>query len=212
MGRELNELVEAWYGEIDSPSLTRAVLEAARQLAVRAASGARMSDADADEVAQHCCDKLLPYLQRERVEKAEAWVWTVALNRVRDIQRREQRTAKRDASLRGEPSYLSARSADPEEFWIAHEEVAWRRERLKEALDAAPERYRTIVTRVYLEDVAVETIADEYYQEAAAEPGFASSDAALVEVTRKRARNRADQHVKRSIAWLRDYAAKAGGQ
>lgn len=212
MGLTLEELVQSWYeGTEDAEELTRRIVLLARPIAEQAARGLNLREADVEDVAQHACDKLVARLASsgEPVTSPKALVWRIAQNKARDLHRRRKTQNEGREKLKQEPSYLSARSADPETVWLEREKQERRRALLRAALEQAPENYRRVVVLHYLEELSVEAIADRYYQEAVEAGSVPEGDPAAVTKARRRARNRVDQQLKRGRDWLKKRIALA---
>jgi len=103
---------------------------------------------------------------------------------------------------------MSAGSApSPEALFLDHEKQAELRRLVRDALGRAPENYRRVIERHYLDGVPIDEIAAEYYEGISSDVD--GSDSAAVESAQKRARNRVDQHLTRAKQWLRQQLADA---
>lgn len=209
MAAGLEELMQQWSAlgrGSDRTDTEGAILKSARPIAVRVARSRGMSEADADDIAQETCSRLLRSLADRGAPtgSAEAYLWRIAENATTDAQRsRGRHRAKTDAFQRHIDT-TGRHSEDAEAQWLKREERALLVEHLKAGLEAAPENYRNAIQR-RLDGETAEEIAADYYREMVAAGEVDESDGVSASSARRKARNRADQHMKRGIAWLQKW-------
>ena len=207
----LSELVDRCSsGATVVRSLASDIVQASSPIATRAARALNLDTHDAEEVAEFASTKLVQMLERgERPRgSAEALVWRMAENRSRDLHRARRRRADGKERLAQELEAASATSSDPETLWLSRERQAWAQTVVREALEEAPKTYRVAIRRHYLEGIPIEALADEHYAEMLAAGDVDEQDPTSVRSAEKKARNRADQHLKRGRDWLRRRLAK----
>lgn len=215
MGDTFDEAVVAWReGSTESSrrsgvGLAR-VLEEARSLALRAARALNLSDEDAEDVAQDACVKLADKLQGGDVlERPGAWVWSITQNRARDLHRKRGTRTRTADALKHDAAVGGERKADAESAWMSREDRDEAKALVAEVLDAAIDSHRRAL-RAYLDHESIESLAESYASEAL--EAHAAAGEALDEdgekALRKRARNRADQHLKRGRDWAKKYIAE----
>ncbi|NOY92982.1 MAG: sigma-70 family RNA polymerase sigma factor [Deltaproteobacteria bacterium] len=186
-------------------SLATEIVAAASPIAVRAARALNLRQHDVEDVAQHASAKLVEMLERgERPRgNVEALVWRMAENRSRDIHRARKRRTDGKQRLTQELRTANQSSPNPEAIWLTRERQAWAQTIVRDALEEAPKLYRIAIRRHYLEGVPVEELANGYYATLVAAGEVNEADPASAQAAARKARNRADQHLKRGRDWLR---------
>ena len=206
---ETDKLLLEWVGAgADRPALEARLAELMRPIAFRAARSYRLEDADADDVAQRACQKILAFLQNgQRIEtNADAFVWRTAENLARDLLRSRKR-AKARADKTESDTVALAEPETPETRWLELEEREAIRERVRTVIDGSP--YEDVLRPHYIEEVSVEELADKRFRELVAQGNIDESDPVAAALEKRRARNLIDQRLKRGRIWLRKRLEKA---
>jgi DNA-directed RNA polymerase specialized sigma24 family protein len=212
---EIDELVRQWarvLGGADRSELERKITAAAHRIAFRAAKSTKLSDSNAEEVAQDACEKLARFLDGGgRFESnADGWVWRTASNGARDIQRGETQQRIGFAGAHREALAAPHHTASPESLWLEEERQRHVRAVIGPLVEKAPTNYREVLRRHFFEDVPIEDLASERFRAMADAGEFDQSDPEAVASARRKARNIVDQHLKRGRDWLRKRLAKLG--
>jgi DNA-directed RNA polymerase specialized sigma24 family protein len=211
-GGALSTLVQQWrlaISDADRRSAETRVAEVATELAKAGARSVGLPLEASLDVAQKVSERFLRRLHGggPPPEAADQYVWRMAENAGRDWHRAERRRAANEERLARE-QVISA-PASPEEFWLDSEQREATARRVRELLDAAPENYRRVLTRFFLEECSIETIVDEYLQE---EIATHEGEATALERSdlRHRVRQRIDAYLSRGKKWIRTRLAADG--
>lgn len=209
MSSSLQQLVDRWYAEARPAPLQGEIAEHARPLAVRAAASSGAKDAEVEDVAQHAIERFVRQLHRpdKRIDHADALLWRIAENKAKDGHRRRKRREEGQERLLRDPTAFDEPPASPERLYFEEESRRRVAELLRATLAKAPASYRSVIEQHFLEGVPIEDIAEAYLAEL--ETDLDRSDAKALEAARKKARNRADQHLSRGKKWLRARLAEA---
>ena len=204
---ELDDLIQGWIAATAVAERERrvaAIVGAAAVVAVRAARMNGISDEDAEDVAQHTCAKLVQHLSNggRFTTSASAFVWRVAENRARDLHRSRKRTSEGNARLLAEVEVEQASAADPRARWADAERQRFVVGIVRDALLVAPENYRTVIQRHYIDGEPIEDLAETYYRRKVDAGEVDVTDPRAVGIARKKARDLVDQHLKRGRDWL----------
>lgn len=190
----------------DRTAAEEAIVKAARPIAIRVARSRGMSEADADDIAQEACSKLLQSLADRGmpIGSAEAYLWRIAENVTTDARRSRGRQRAKNDAFQLHVETTGGHSEDAEALWLRREGRASLVEHLEAGLEAAPTNYRNAIQR-RLDGDTIEEIAADYYREMVETGQVDESDTTSASSARRKARNRADQHMKRGIAWLQKW-------
>lgn len=195
-------LIERAMARPSDTQLLEPISLAAAQIALRAARGQGLSSEDSEDVAQASAMKLLTMIGRgESPVQAEALVWRIAENKAKDAHRRRQSKQRGVDRLTNEVYAQSQSAEDAESLWLKREARDHAKKVVRKALTLAPENYRVALEH-HLDGLPVEMLAETFYATMVAEGAVARSDES-VSRAKKKARNRADQHLKRGKDWLR---------
>ncbi len=178
-------------------------------IAERAARSMSLDDASAHDVAQKVSAKLVEILvRRESVTNPDSYVWSMASNAARDLHRKTTRDRAGKDKLLAHDQVLGEPPMDPEAYWMEKERQAEMGAMLRAALHEAPDNYRRALEEHHLKGRPVEELADENYLALVDAGEVDENDDNSVAKARKKARNRADQHIKRGRDWLRKYLSE----
>lgn len=179
-----------------------AIVEETVAIATRAGRAKKLSTHDAEDVAQNTAHRFVVLLESgERPEAPDAFVWRMATNAAVDIHRARKRRSEGRERLMQSVDVLHASTQDAEADWLALERQTAAQRHVRAALARAPENYRVALEH-HLDGMPVEILADSYYAAMVADGDVDTEVPAGVQRAKKRARNRADQHLKRGKAWL----------
>jgi DNA-directed RNA polymerase specialized sigma24 family protein len=182
-----------------------------RRLAERGAICAGVPEHAVPDIAQEVSDRFVRRLRAGSSvpEAPDGYVWRMAENRGRDWHRARAREAKGQSRLEREE--LEPAQEWPETIWLERESRAELVERVRSLVERAPENYRRVLTRHYLDDEPIETVVTEYLEEEQGANPDARLDAEALEAARRRVRQRVDAHLSRARRWLRSQLAQHPG-
>ncbi|MCB9609774.1 MAG: sigma-70 family RNA polymerase sigma factor [Polyangiaceae bacterium] len=202
----LDALVERYFGETtDVQALSLETAALVHPIAYRAACGMNLDGPDAEEVAQEVATKFVKRLESGERPRGnpEALLWRMAENRSRDVHRARKRQTQGKQRLGLELTATADVAPDAETVWLTRERQVRVEEIVREVLKEAPASYQNAIRSHYLEGVPVEELANANYAELVVAGEVDERDPASVREAERRARNRADQHLKRGRDWLR---------
>lgn len=207
MSSALQQLVDRWYAEQRPAPLQEPIATMARPLAMRAAATSGAVDGEVEDIAQHAVERFVKQLHRrdKRVDHADALLWRIAENKAKDGHRRRKRRDEGTERLLHDPTAFEDGPSSPERLYFEEENRKRLAETVKAALAKAPESYRRVIEDHFLNEIPIEDIAERYYAEIAEDVD--ASDGPAVAAARKKARNRADQHLTRGKRWLKQRLA-----
>jgi len=208
----LHHLIAEWQSaetEAESQGCEDALLRAARPVAMRAALAKNLDQADAEDVCQESCAKLLSYLHKggEIRTTADGWLWRTASNCAVDLHRKRQRRNE------GQDHLIAATGQEPtgasaESMLLKLEQQQQLKNLVAEQLQNMPANYRRALEHIAIKQQPRELLQQEYYQQKVAAGQVDENDEAAVLRAQKQARNLVDVHFKRGQIWLRTRLAE----